>query len=82
MKIDVSRHRAWIEAAVAAGEYASPEEAVDAALAHLEYERAGPSGYTPAQLREEVARGLSSGPAEPWEGADAFISRMRSVRGA
>lgn len=70
MKIDVSKHRAWIDAAVAAGEFASAEEAVNAALAHVEYERGvsaeDMTGRSTEALRAEIRRGLDSGPAEVW----------------
>lgn len=52
-----------IDAAVAAGDYADADAAVNAALRDWK-ERRENWGYTVAELRAEIQKGIDSGPAE------------------
>ena len=78
MNIRVSHHfEVWIEDQVAAGRYGDEAQVVEDALRLLELREA-----KLRDLRQAIQEGEESGPAEPWEGADAIIREARAVRDA
>lgn len=71
--IALPEHQAkFVEAQIAEGHYGSPSEVVQAALRLLEDQEA-----RVAYLRDALAEGEQSGPAEPFD-ADEFLARMHA----
>lgn len=76
-----SAQEALVRRALERGVGGSAEAVIDAALRSLgeapEPDLLERTGMDAAALERELERG-SSGPAEPWEGTDAFNARMRA----
>ena len=54
--------KSWVEEAVASGRYANASDYVRHLL-RLERERAQNDGYTVAELKHEIQKGIDSGPS-------------------
>jgi antitoxin ParD1/3/4 len=75
MNVHVARHfEVWIEDEIASGRYASAEQLIEDSLRLLEQREA-----RVRDMRAAIQEGLDSGPAEPWEGAEAIILRARAA---
>jgi antitoxin ParD1/3/4 len=78
MNVRVPRHfEVWIEEQIASGRFGNTDQVFEEALRLLEQREA-----KIRDLRVAIQEGLDSGPAEPWEGADAIIRQARENREA
>lgn len=66
---------------VATGKYGNASEVVREALRLLEARDQAHEAKL-AALRAAIQQGIDSGPAEPWEGAEAITEKARSRRDA
>jgi len=77
MKVDLSpEHETWLKEAVASGQFASAEEALQTGIELLRTAPLDPPGWTEDEVREELDRRRAGPPAKSWEGAEAFLARM------
>ena len=82
MNVSLTPHlEQLIQEKVASGRYGNASEVVREALRLLE-ERDQEHAMKLQALRQAILEGENSGPAEPWEGAEAIIQKARERRDA